>query len=156
MHNTTQQSVCAENCVNCTKRHLNTTTGDKWTANVINGEMNELGNKMGWMGDWTQENKERSEEERALLQFIALSPTSCTDRYWSTKGDERLGCVCGWARVCRCLQSKIAVIQDWLSCQIEDFKLMQQHKKTGEWRMWSKVGWFRKLRTVRDATKILL
>lgn len=46
------------------------------------------------MGDWMQEKKERSEEVGMLLYFIAQSLPSGADRYWSTKGDERLGLVC--------------------------------------------------------------
>ena len=49
-----------------------------------------------------REKEERSEEEGALLHFIAQSLTSCPDRYWSTKGDERLDrvCVCVYVYVC--------------------------------------------------------
>lgn len=47
-----------------------------------------------------REKEERSEEEGALLHFIAQSLTSCTDRYRSTKGDERPDQVCVSECVC--------------------------------------------------------
>lgn len=43
--------------------------------------MSEVGDKRGCTGLGMREKEERSEEEGALLHFIAQSLTSCADRY---------------------------------------------------------------------------